>query len=216
MPIQIAALNQGRLRLRSLQHQHPLRLMFGQRQGAINQRLVFDHPIEFQPARGRQQQLGAGIVDPQRQLVGGKTAEHHRMHCTDTGAGEHGHGRLGHHGHVDDHPVTLLHAKFAQQSGQARHFVAQLHIGELLLAAGHWRVINQRGLLTTPLFDLMVQGQVAAVEATVGKPLMGAIGVFTEGLQWLAVPGQVIGLIGPERSRIGDGMGVTVLISHRY
>ncbi|MNP43026.1 hypothetical protein D3C76_1368230 [compost metagenome] len=84
-----------------------------------------------------------------------------------------------------------------------------------MLAAGHWRVINQRGLLTTALFDLMVQGQVAAVEATVGKPLMSAIGVFTEGLQWLAVPGQATGLIGPERSRIGDGMGVTVLISHR-
>ncbi|MNJ45631.1 hypothetical protein D3C77_407370 [compost metagenome] len=190
--------------------------MLGQLQGAVDQRLVFDDPIELQPAGGRQQQLGPGIVDAQRQLVGSKAAKHHRVHRTDTGTGEHRHGRLGHHRHVDDHPVALLHAQRTQQPGQARHFVAQLGIGEGLLAAGHRRVVDQRRLLTAALLDLMIQGQVATVQAPVGKPLMGAIGVFTEGIERLAVPGQAIGLFGPESGGVGNGVGVAVLISHRY
>ncbi|MNJ57916.1 hypothetical protein D3C77_535270 [compost metagenome] len=62
----------------------------------------------------------------------------------------------------------------------------------------------------------MIQGQVATVQAAVGKPLVGAIGTFPEGLQGLAIPGQSIGMFGPERGRIGDGTGIAVLISHRY
>ncbi|MNG22342.1 hypothetical protein D3C84_1068140 [compost metagenome] len=102
-----------------------------------------------------------------------------------------------------------------QQPGQARHLVAQLVVAELLLAAGYRRVVDQRSLLATALLDLMIQGQVAAVEPAVGKPLVGAVGVFSKGLQWLAVPGQVVSLFGPEGGRIGDGAGVAVLVCHR-
>ncbi|MNJ57917.1 hypothetical protein D3C77_535280 [compost metagenome] len=111
--------------------------MASQLQGAVNQRLVFDDAIKLQPAGSGQQQGRACIVDTQGQFIGGKTAEHHRMHGTDASTGKHGHGRLGHHGHVDNHAIALLHPQLTQQSSQARDFVTQLHIGELLLAAGY-------------------------------------------------------------------------------
>ncbi|MNE12306.1 hypothetical protein D3C80_1050960 [compost metagenome] len=109
LPVQVAAWLQLRLRLRPLQHQHIARLVPGQLQGAVDQRLVGNHLVEFQPAGCRQQQRGPGVIDAQGQLVGGKAAEHHRMHRANPRAGQHGHGRLRHHGHVDDHPVALLH-----------------------------------------------------------------------------------------------------------
>ncbi|MNO96543.1 hypothetical protein D3C76_882170 [compost metagenome] len=214
-PVQVAAFDQRRPGLRTLQHQHLARLVLGQLQGTIHQRFVLDDPVELQPARGGQQQRGPGIVDAQGQFVGGKATKHHRMHRANAGTGEHGHGRLRHHGHVDDHPVALLDPKLAQQAGQARHLVAQLVVAELLLAAGHRRVVDQRSLLATALLDLMIKGQVAAVEPAVGKPLVGAVGVFSKGLQGLAVPGQVVSLFGPEGGRIGDGAGVAVLVCHR-
>ncbi|MNV71217.1 hypothetical protein D3C71_1642260 [compost metagenome] len=60
----------------------------------------------------------------------------------------------------------------------------------------------------------MVEGQVAAVQAAVGKPAVGTVGVVLQRGQGLAVPGQVLRLVGPERGGIGNRMGVAVLVSH--
>ncbi len=188
--------------------------MAGQLQGAVDQRLVFDHPVELQPTGRGEHQRGPGIIDTQRQLVGGKATEHHRMHRADSRTGEHGHGRLRHHRHVDDHPVALAHAQLPQQAGQARHFVAQLIVGEGLLHTGHGRVVDQRQLLTPAQFDLPVQGQVTAVQATVGEPAVGTVGVVLQGLRGLPIPGQGFGLLGPEGRRVGNGLGVAVLVGH--
>ena len=190
------------------------RLVPGQLQGAIDQRLVFDHPVELQAAGGGEQQRGSGVIDAQGQFVGGKAAEHHRVHGTDSRAGQHGHGGLGHHGHVDDHPIALAHAQLPQQAGQAGHFISQLVVGEGLLHAGHRRVVDQRQLVAAALLDLMVQGQVAAVQAAIGEPTVGAVGVLLQGQRRLAMPGQVFGLFGPEGSGVGDGVGVAVLVGH--
>ncbi|MNO77579.1 hypothetical protein D3C76_686940 [compost metagenome] len=214
LPVQVAARLQFGMRLLALQHQHVARLVAGQLQGAIDQRLVFDYPVELQPAGGRQQQRRPGIVDAQGQLVGGKATEHHRVHCANPRAGQHGHGRLRHHGHVDDHAIALVHPQLAQQAGQARHLVTQLVVGVGLLHAGHRRIVDQRQLLATALLDLVIEGQVAAVQAAIGEPAVGTVGVFLQGQGRLAVPGQVRGLFRPERGRVGNGMGVAVLVAH--
>ncbi|MNC58047.1 hypothetical protein D3C75_1077540 [compost metagenome] len=54
----------------------------------------------------------------------------------------------------------------------------------------------------------------AAVQAAVGKPAVGAVRVFLQGQGRLAVPGQVRGLFRPESGRVGNGMGVAVLVAH--
>ena len=214
LPVKVAVWLQPGASLGPLQHQHLARLMVSQLQCAVDQRLVLDHPIEFQAAGRRQQQRWPRIIDTQGQLVGCKATEHHRVHRTDTRAGEHGHGRLRHHRHVDDHSIAFAHPQLAQQTGQARHLVTQLVVAERLLHAGHGGVVDQRRLLATAQLDLPIEGQVAAVQAAVSEPAMGAVRVFLQRQGGFAVPGQMFGLFGPEGSRVGNGMGVVVLVGH--
>ena len=83
-----------------------------------------------------------------------------------------------------------------------------------LLHAGYGRIIDQRQLLAPALLDLVIEGQVTAVEAAVSEPAVGTVGVVLQGQGRLAVPGQVCGLFRPERGRVGNGMGVAVLVAH--
>jgi hypothetical protein len=62
--------------------------------------------------------FGFGIVDAGGQFLGGKAAEHHRVDGPDAGAGQHGDGRLGNHGHVDDDPVALFDALVHEDAGE--------------------------------------------------------------------------------------------------
>ncbi len=78
---------------------------------ALGQRLV-DRALEFDrmaaapAAVGGDHELGAGIFDSILDRVGGKAAEHHRMHRADAGAGLHGDHCLGNQRHVNDHAIA--------------------------------------------------------------------------------------------------------------
>jgi hypothetical protein len=104
-----------------LQHQHRLDPVRRLLEGAADQRHVGNHPVDFDAAGGGQHHLGLGIVHADRQLVGGETAEHHRMHRAQPRAGEHGDGRFRHHRQIDHHAVALAHAQPRQGAGQFRH-----------------------------------------------------------------------------------------------
>lgn len=214
LPVQVAARVQARGRLRALPDHDVGRLVDRQFEGLVHQRLVFDHPIELQPAGSGEHQLRRGVVDAQGQLVGSEATEHHRMHRAQARAGEHRHGRLRHHRHVDDHPVTLADPEGPQGAGQARHFVAQPQVAVAVLGAGHRRVVDQRGLFAAPLLDLPVEGQVGAVQTAIGEPAMGAVGQAFEDVRGRLVPGQGTGLFGPERGRLGDRAGVLLQVRH--
>ncbi|MNN55275.1 hypothetical protein D3C81_1701430 [compost metagenome] len=136
------------------------------------------------------------------------------MHGANARTREHGHGRLGHHRHVDDHPITLLHPQRAQQPGKARHFVAQFQEGEALLGRRDRRVVDERGLRPSALLDLMIEREITAVEAAINEPLVSAIVVGDQACGRLAVPGQRLGLLGPESRGVVDGARVTILIIH--
>ena len=62
--------------------------------------------------------FGLAVVDAGRELVGGKSAEHHRMDGAEPRAGQHRDHRLRHHRHVDDDAVALGDAEIAQDAGQ--------------------------------------------------------------------------------------------------
>ncbi|KAG1081370.1 hypothetical protein G6F40_015517 [Rhizopus arrhizus] len=46
-----------------------------------------------------------------------KAAEHHRVHRTDTGAGQHREHRFRHHRHVQQHPIAAPHPQFLEHGG---------------------------------------------------------------------------------------------------
>ena len=122
--------------LLALQDHAGLGLVAALLDGGIDDRLVGQYPVALDAAGGGDHHLRLGVLDAHRQLVGREAAEHHRVNGPETGTGIHGDQGLGHHGHVDHHPVALLHAQVSQGPGEARHLVTHLREGEGALAVG--------------------------------------------------------------------------------
>jgi hypothetical protein len=130
VPIEVAAGDHGPGFLGTLQHQATLGLVVGHLDGLIQQRLVMDHPVRLDAAGGRDDHLGLGVVDAGGQFAGGEAAEDHGVDGAEAGAGQHGDGRLGDHGHVDDDAVALDHAQVGEGAGAAGDLVQQLGVGD--------------------------------------------------------------------------------------
>lgn len=60
------------------------------------------------------------VVDARRQLLGSKAAKDEAVGCPYPGTCQHGKHGLGHHGHVDHHQVSLLHAISHKYTSQPR------------------------------------------------------------------------------------------------
>ena len=73
----------------------------------VEQRLVLHDAAGLEPAARREDQFRFGVFDPGRQLLGGKAAEHHRMHRADPRAGQHRDHGFRHHRHIEDDAVAL-------------------------------------------------------------------------------------------------------------
>ena len=131
---------------------------------------VRDHSARLDPTRGRDDDLGFGIVDPVGELVRRETAEHHRVDRSEPGAREHCDHRLGNHRHVHDHPVAPLDTVRCESSGKARDPVEELPVGERRSRLRDRRVVDQRKLICPTSLDVTVQRVVTGVQATAGKP----------------------------------------------
>ena len=68
------------------------------------------------------------VEDAVAQGVRRETTKHHRVHCANSRAGQHGVGRLGDHRHVDAHAITFVHATAFQHIGQAADVLVQLTV----------------------------------------------------------------------------------------
>ena len=170
VPIVVAAFGEPCDLLLTLEDHAEVGFVAGLIDGAVEQRLVFHHPPRFEAAGGGDDRLGRGVVDPDRQFVRGKAAEHHRMHRPQPGAGQHGLQRFGHHRHIDDHPVALFHALGAQRPGQGRNTGLQFGKGDLLLAVGDRAVVDDRHLIAASGGNMAVDGVPAGVHLAIGIP----------------------------------------------
>ena len=113
---------------------------FSMRRG-LGQRLVDvglqrDHLAAPVAAVGGDAQLGLAVVDAVAQRLGREAAEHHGVGRADARAGQHGDGRLGHHRHVDGHPVAALRRPACCRAlGEPADLGVQLAVGEHPLVA---------------------------------------------------------------------------------
>jgi len=151
------------------------------------------------------QHLGRRVDDPVAQGVRGKATKHHRVGCPDAGAGEHGHGELGDHGHVDADAIAGLHPETPQYVGEAGNFVQQLRIrdgprvtrltfpvvGDAIAASGG---------------DVAVEAVGADIEPAPHEPLGEGELPLTHGIPGM-VPIEGGGLVGPEPLPV-SGRGV--------
>ena len=204
--------------LRPLEDDAGLRLVLGEADRQVEQRLVFDQAAGLDAAARRQHQLGLGVVDAGRQFLGGETAEHHRMDRADARAGEHGEQRLGDHRHVDDDAVALADAEIDERRGERRDLVLQLAIGDAPLRMGDRAVVIDRRLIAAAGGDMAVDGVEAGVQRRVGKPAAVDAGFGVEDRLRRADPVDPLGRLGPEPKRIGAPLRVdfAVAAAHRF
>jgi hypothetical protein len=169
-------------------------------------------PGRLDAARGRDDHLRSGVVDPGRQLPGTESAEDDRVHGTQPGAGEHRDHGLGHHRHVDDDPVALRHAEPAQPAGEPGDLVAQLPVGIGTAGAGERAVVDQRRLLAPAGVDVPVHRVVAGVQLPVREPAVERLPVAVEDPRRRPRPVDGRGGRGPEAVRVGEALLVRVAV----
>ena len=146
-PVVVAAFDERRLALRALQDHAGRRLVLGELDRLVEQRLIRDDARALDAAARRQNDFRLGVVDAGGELLGGKTAEHHRMHGADARAGQHREHRLRHHRHVDDDAVAFGDAEVAQHGAEQLHLGQHAAVSESLLGVGDRGIVDQRGLV---------------------------------------------------------------------
>ena len=114
-------------------------------------------------AVGGDHQLRPGVVDAVAQRLGGEAAEDDAVGRADPRAGQHRHGQLGNHRHVERHAVALRDAEALQHVGELADLPVQLAEGQHARVAG-LAFPDDGGLVAPPgCFSLQVP-----IEAVVG------------------------------------------------
>ena len=128
-------------------------------------------------------------------------------------AGEHGDRRLGHHRHVDHHPVAAAHAPRREGAGELRHAVAEPGIGEALLRAGDGAVVDQRRPVAVPRRDMPVERVVAGVQHPAREPAGRRLRVLVDHAVPATVPVDRLGGFRPETVRVVQGTAVDFVVA---
>ena len=114
--------------------------------------------------------FGLRVLDPRRQFLGGKAAEHHAVHRADPRAGQHRHHGFRHHRHIEDDAVALGDAEILHDGGERLHLMQHLRIGEFGDAARQRRIVDQRQLIGAAAGDMAVERVVAGVDHRTREP----------------------------------------------
>ena len=181
----------------TVDHQYRGRFVLAKLNGLVQQRFVGHH---FAPARtriGTDDELGRGVFYARRQRMRRKPAKHHRMDGTNANTGQHGKRRLGDHGHVYQHAVTLAHAQALQNGCHALHLGMELGKAVADLGIGFCRNVDQRGFVAV-LGQMTVNRVVAQICQTTGVPMgKGRFAVVTN-LAGRHMPVDQLGLLAPK------------------
>ena len=95
-------------------------------------------------------------------------------------ARQHRDHRLRDHRHVDDDPVPAPDPAAVQDPGEERNPVAELSIRECLCCSRHAAVENEGRLLGPFVVGVTIEGVVAGVQLTAGKPAGSRLGVTVQ------------------------------------
>ena len=155
-------------------------------------------------AVGGDDELGADVLDPVAQRLGGEPAEHHAVWRADPRAREHRDRQLGDHRHVERHAVALLDAERRERIGEPAHLGVELAVGERAHVA-RLALPDDRGLGAAPgvlALEMPVEAVVGDVELAADEPLRERrlpVEHLLPGLE----PGDVLARhLGPESLRV--------------
>ena len=110
---------------------------------------------------------------------------------------QHGKGGLWNHGHVNQHPIALLHPQAFKHGRHTLHFSVQLRIGVNLFLVGFGAYKNQSRLVS-PACKMAVYCVVAKVGCAARKPAgKRRLAVVANLLRW-HLPINALGLLCPK------------------
>ena len=157
--------------LRALQDHARCRLVRGQGQGLVEQRLV-RHRRGAVSMPHDADRITFGWASSMRTASSSAANPPNTTECT---APSRAHAsiaddRLGDHRHGQHHPVPGAHAEPGERPGEAGDLVEELGVGEGALGPGDRADVDQRGLVAAAGLDVAVQGVEAGVQPRVGVP----------------------------------------------
>ncbi len=166
------------------------------REGKVRIVLEGDEGAAPEAAVGGYEELCLGIDYPVLKGLRAESAENDGMDGADAGAGEHGDGQLGDHGHVDGDPVALLDPQALQDVCELVHVPVEVPVGEGPLVPG--LALPDYGRLVPGVRrNMAVKAVVARVEPPPDEPL-GKGRVPLEDPVPLLEPVELSRLLGPE------------------
>src|SRR5690606_12273303 len=103
---------------------------------------------------------------------GAESGENHAVDDAELGAGEHGDGKLGYHGHVDADPIPLLQAEALEAVCELIDLLIEVAVGDLLdwLVCRLWYPYVCNFVLLCAL-GVPVHGVVCDVDLTSSEPV---------------------------------------------
>jgi hypothetical protein len=214
-PVVVAAGDQRRFRLRTLQDEAGVGLVLRERDRLVEQWLVGDDAAGLEAAACREDHLRLGVVDAGGEFARGEAAEHDRMNRADARAGEHADRCLRHHRHVEDDAVAFADAEIAQHGGEHLRLGHQAVIGDGALHPGERRIVDDRGLLAAPGVDVAVDRIEAGVADAADEPAAVNSRRRVENGFGLFEPVDSCGRFGPEALRVALPAGVDLVVAAR-
>ena len=159
----------------------------------------------------------AAVVDAVGDGLRAESAEDHRVHRADARAGQHGDGRLGHHGQVDEDAVARLEAVALEHVGEPADLVMKLLVGEgalfaRLAGSGGLALPDQRGLIRPRRAQVPVEAVVADIELAADEPLRVGLLPFQRPGPALEPDELGFGLPAPELLGRLDGLAIQFAI----
>mmetsp|Transcript_262 Transcript_262/g.535 ORF Transcript_262/g.535 Transcript_262/m.535 type:complete len:285 (+) Transcript_262:1200-2054(+) len=162
--------------------------------------------------------LGFGIVDSVGNGIGAETGEDDRVYGADTCTGQHGHGQLGNHWHVERHDITLPHPTGLERIGNTTHAQLEFMVGNVLDIVGLIALPNNCSLLSAIVGShaVTIHSVVTHIDFPSGKPRDRSLfegsshdGASGKGCEPIELGG---GKVRPVGGDVADGRGVGGLV----
>src|SRR5262245_40509019 len=135
----------------------------------IHSRLELDHPGATKPSVGRDYGFRLRVIDAVLQRFGREAAEDYRVRGADAGAGQHGHGQLGDHRHINGHAVAFLDAQRLQRVREFADLLMELLVSERTSIA-RFSLPDDGGFVLAPRRKVTVEAVIGNVDLPSDEP----------------------------------------------
>ena len=150
--------------------------------GRVANLLEGEGPAAALATVGGDDPLGLAGLDPIGNGVGTETGENDGMDGTDASAGQHGHGQLGDHGHVQGDDIALADALILEGVGNLAHLGQEFAEGDAADVGGLISLPDDGHLIGPAIGTggaVPIDGVVAGIDLAVEEPGDGTVGEGT-------------------------------------